>query len=174
MFEWFFILLFPVKFVFVFGQVLTWNTWFWRRKTIILFTEWKKREERKELLLPRERREMKEAEVQVFGWVFLFFLWFRIVEERRRRQSERDVFNKEGEERSNETEGRGAVIYVIEEVVEEHHHGLGPDTWGINSAARIVNGGKGRMLPKFWSHPRPRPRWQPNLVRHNWERELTP
>jgi len=43
----------------------------------------------------------------------------------------------------------GAVIYVIEEAVEEHHHGSGPDTWGINSAARIVNQGKGRMLPEF-------------------------
>ena len=27
----------------------------------------------------------------------------------------------------------------VEEAVEEHHHGSGPDTGGINSAARIVN-----------------------------------
>ena len=120
------------------------------------------------------KRETKEAEVQVFGWVFLFFLWFRIVKERRRRQSERAVYNKEEQERSNEIEGRGAVIYVIEEAVEENHHGSSPDTWGINSTTRIVNQGKGRMLPEFWSHPRLRPRWQPNLVRHNWEREQPP
>jgi len=42
-----------------------------------------------------------------------------------------------------------SMYYVIEEAVEEHHHGSGPDTWGINSAARIVNQGKGRMLPEF-------------------------
>ena len=78
--------------------------------------------------------------------------------------------------------GLGKVSFInsrsggayVEEAVEEHHHGSGPDTWGINSAARIVNQGKGRMRPEFGSHPRPRPRWQPNLVRHNWEREHPP
>jgi hypothetical protein len=57
--------------------------------------------------------------------------------------------------------GLGKVSFIhsrsggayVEEAVEEHHHGSGPDTWGINSAARIVNQGKGRMRPEFGNHP---------------------
>ncbi|KAH0744417.1 hypothetical protein KY290_032410 [Solanum tuberosum] len=39
----------------------------------------------------------------------------------------------------------------VEEAVEEHHHGSGPDTWGINSAARIVNQGKNETI--IWKSP---------------------
>jgi hypothetical protein len=33
--------------------------------------------------------------------------------------------------------------FLVEEAVEKHHHGSGPDTWGMNEAARIMNQGKG-------------------------------
>ncbi|KAK9082373.1 hypothetical protein Syun_031976 [Stephania yunnanensis] len=59
----------------------------------------------------------------------------------------------------------------VEEAVEEHH-GSGPDTWGIHSAAkRIVNQGNGKNETRMWKSPRPRPRWQPNRRRkreHPW------